>query len=264
MVQQHAMSYSKLDHPRALSCIFHPRRDVASGPPQDAVDHDIAVDAGVAIGCRFYLTDRTCPHILFFHGNGEIVSDYDDVGPLYNGFGLSLLAVDYRGYGRSNGTPTVSSMIQDSHVLFHQVRAWLRQHNRHGPLIVMGRSLGSASAFELAACYGDEIDGLIIESGFAHTVPLLQFLGADTQTLSITEEDCFRHTDKIVRCEKPTLFIHAQHDQFIPAADAEALFRLSPAHNKDLKIIEGADHNTLLMMAGTAYFEAIRSFAMTI
>jgi hypothetical protein len=251
---------SKLDQPRALQYIFHPRKENASHPPAGAVDYAIKVAEGVTIGCRFYIAGLKAPSILFFHGNGEIVGDYDDIGPVYNQYGLNLLAVDYRGYGTSSGTPTVTAMLKDSHVLFKAVQEWLKKKDMQGPLWIMGRSLGSASALELTSEYETNIAGLIIESGFAYTVPLLNFLGVDTKALGITEEDCFRHIEKIKAVRKPTLIIHAQHDQFIPVSDAEDFLKHSPAQKKALKIIPRADHNTILMIAGRNYFEIIQQF----
>jgi len=124
----------------------------------------------------------------------------------------------------------------------------------------MGRSLGSAPALELASRYQTDFEGLIIESGFAFTVPLLGFLGVDTRALGITEADCFRHIEKIRTVYKPTLIIHAQYDQFIPVSDAEVFLKNSPAAKKALKIIPRADHNTILMIAGRSYFETILQF----
>ncbi len=253
-------NYTKLDHPDVLLCVFHPRKEIPAPKPPGALDHEMLVAGSVTIGCRFYLTDPTYPHILFFHGNGEIVGDYDDVGPLYNSHGLNLLAVDYRGYGRSTGTPTVTSMIDDAHIIYREVQTWLKNQHRAGPLFVMGRSLGSASALELASHYASELAGLIIESGFAYTVPLLSFLGVDTAGLGITEADCLRHTEKIAQFPKPTLIVHAEFDQFIPVTDARKFYELSPAKKKELKIIPGADHNSIFMVAGKHYFEIIKNF----
>lgn len=256
------INYPKLDHPDVLLYVFHPRKEAFSNLPPGALDYEITVEEGVKIGCRFYLADPAAPHVLFFHGNGEIVSDYDDLGPVYNSYGLSLLAVDYRGYGRSGGTPTVTSMIRDAHVIFKQVQRWLKDQGRGGPLVIMGRSLGSASALELASCYELGISGLIIESGFAYTVPLLSFLGVDTSLLGITESDCLRQIEKIEKITKPVLIIHAEFDQFIPLSDAEVLLNHCPAQKKEFMMIPGADHNTILMMAGKEYFETIKSFIM--
>jgi hypothetical protein len=260
MQQQKTPDIAKLDNPAALACIFHPQKDISSVPPAGAFDYYVTVAEGVRIGCRFYIKDAQSPSILFFHGNGEIVRDYDDLGPVYNRYGINLLAVDYRGYGKSNGTPTVTALIKDAHVIFKEILKWRREQGMNGPLFIMGRSLGSVSALELSSCYETEISGMIIESGFAYTVPLLQFLEVNTKALGITEEDCFRHVEKIERIKKPTLIIHAEFDQFIPVADAQVLLSRSPAGKKELHIIPGADHNSILMMAGMSYFETIKRF----
>lgn len=263
-MEKRKINYSKLDHAKVLANVFHPRKEHSSNYPSGSVNHAIPVDEGIVIGGRFYCVDPTAPHILFFHGNGEIVSDYNDVGPIYNSYGLNFLTVDYRGYGKSNGNPTVTSMIRDAHVIFSYVRKWLENKGRVGPLIVMGRSLGIASALELASHYESELAGLIIESGFAYTIPLLNFLGIDTHGLGITESDGFGHVEKIACFSKPTLIIHAEFDQFIPRSDAEILLKTSPARKKEFMMVPSADHNTILMMAGRNYFEKIENFILKI
>jgi alpha-beta hydrolase superfamily lysophospholipase len=260
MEQQRVCDFKKLDNPVVLASIFHPQKDRSSVPPAGALDYYVTAADGIRIGCRFYIKDAQAPSILFFHGNGEIVSDYDDIGPVYNSCGLNLLAVDYRGYGKSNGAPTVTAMLRDAPVILKEVRQWLQEKGMKGPLWVMGRSLGSVSAIELASQHEADLSGMIIESGFAYTVPLLDFLGVNTRALGITEADCFGHITKIAKVRVPTLIIHAQYDQFIPVSDAEALLKHSPAQKKQLMVVPGADHNSVIMMAGKSYFETIRQF----
>jgi pimeloyl-ACP methyl ester carboxylesterase len=253
--------YPKLDQQAVVSCLFHPRREGDTPLPEGAIDHEIVVDGDVVLGSRFFLADPVDPHILFFHGNGEIVGDYSPVGPAYVAHGLSLLAVDYRGYGKSGGTPSATTMMGDAHIVFRDVQRWLKETGRTGPLIVMGRSLGSASAIELAASYEDAVKGLIIESGFAGTVPLLNRLGVDTSALGITEADGFKNVEKINQFCKATLILHGRHDQIIPVSEAEKLQVECAAKSKSFHIIPGADHNTVMMCAGKNYFEAIKEFA---
>jgi len=256
----HQFGYAKLDQPGVLQVLFHPRQEYDSKPLPGATDYDIAVDEDVRIGARFHMAGSGDPNILFFHGNGEIVSDYDSIGPMYNEQGLSFLIVDYRGYGRSGGVPTVTSMMRDAHVIFKKVRSWLKEENRIGPLVIMGRSLGSACAIELAASDEGEISGLIVESGFAYTVPLLSCLGVDTQGLGITEADGFKNSEKIAQFAKPTLIIHAQHDQFIPVTSAETLQVQCAARSKEFQMVPGADHNTIMTRTGKHYFETMKRF----
>jgi len=259
-MKSHQFGYAKLDQPGVTQLLFHPRKEVDSKPPPGAIDYDIIVEEDVQVGARFHMAGAEDPNILFFHGNGEIVSDYDSIGPMYNEHGLSLLAVDYRGYGRSGGVPTVTSMMRDAHVIFKEVQHWLQDAKREGPIVVMGRSLGSACAIELAASDQADISGVIIESGFAQTVPLLNCLGVDTQALGITEGDGFKNLQKIAQIAKPTLTIHARYDQFVPVMSAEILNVQCAARSKEFHMIPGADHNTVMLRAGKEYFKIIKRF----
>ena len=259
-MSSNADNYSILDRPEVLAAIFHPRAEQRrQSESAHKKDHLIEVAAGVSVGARYHMKHTTGANILFFHGNGEIVADYDDIAPLYHELGINFLPVDFRGYGRSSGQPTVSAMMTDCHVVLHHTKNWLEQNGFSGPLIVMGRSLGSAPALELAATHPEEIDGLIIESGFAHAEPLLRLLGVPTERIGFKEAASFNNPDKIGLCPKPTLIIHAQYDHIIPFANGRALYEASQADWKRLVQIEGADHNDLLSVGLSAYFTAIQT-----
>ena len=252
---------SALDRPEVLKYLFHPRKDLVQAAPQDAVDFFIPVEEGVQLGARFYPADPEKPHILFFHGNGEIASDYDTIGPVYNNYGISLLVVDYRGYGQSNGLPTASNLLSDSHTAFREVQRWLEGQGRTGLIIVMGRSLGSAPVLEIACCYQDQIAGLILDSAFARTIPLLKRLGVATNTLGISEMNGFRNFGKIKDIGKPTLIIHGEKDEIIPPEDADILMANSGSMEKQLLVAPGCGHNDILLHCGEAYFQTINRFA---
>jgi fermentation-respiration switch protein FrsA (DUF1100 family) len=259
------IDYSVLDRPEVLMFLFHPRAESGASfkpaepqsSPADSSDVMIPVADGVAIGARFHLAGPSAANILFFHGNGEIVADYDELGGVYNQMGINFLAVDYRGYGRSSGKPTVSAMMQDCHTIFEFVRHWLQDNGLRGPIILMGRSLGSASALELAAAYRTAIDGLIIESGFAYAGPLLQLLGIDPAALGFKEEKGFGNIAKIKKFDKPTLIIHAEYDHIIPFSDGRALYEACPAADRTLLKIPGANHNDIFMRGLQQYLAAV-------
>lgn len=255
------IDYSNLDRPEVLMNLFHPRQEwtgvQAQGPATDML---IPVAEDAAIGARFHLTTSTAVNMLFFHGNGEIVADYDDLGPVYNQMDINFLPVDYRGYGRSTGTPSVTAMMRDCHVVYRFVRRWLSDNGFSGPFVVMGRSLGSASVIELAAQYPNEIDGLIVESGFAYAEPLLKLLGVDTRRLGFKEEEGFRNVDKIRKYDKPTLIIHAEFDHIIPYSDGQALHEASGSPEKRLLKVPGANHNDIFVRGFIQYMAAVRDF----
>jgi pimeloyl-ACP methyl ester carboxylesterase len=251
---------STLDRTEVLQCLFHPRKESIQSPPQGAIDFFIPVEEGVRLGARFYPAEPKEPHLLFFHGNGEIASDYDTIGPVYNSYGISFLAVDYRGYGQSTGSPTASNLLSDSHRIFREVSARLKEQDRTGLLIIMGRSLGSVPALEVASSYQDEISGLILDSAFARTVPLLHRLGVATETLGISEADGFANFGKIRNIGKPTLIIHGQHDDIIPPKDADILLANSGTMRKQLMLAAGCGHNDILQRCGELYFQTISQF----
>jgi hypothetical protein len=254
--------YAALDQPSVLDRLFHPRPEwealISAIPAENLL---FEVEDGVRIGARFHGASKTAPTLLFFHGNGEIVADYDDMGPVYNRMGINFFPVDYRGYGRSTGSPTVKAMMADCQSLFQSVCGWLGERSYSGALILMGRSLGGASVLELASSRPDEIDGLIVESGFAYTAPLLRLLGVDPEKIGFKEEQGFRNVDKIRRFPKPTLIIHAEFDHIIPFSDAEALYAASGAPDRTLLKIPGADHNDLFLRAMAPYLSAVKSLS---
>ncbi len=227
--------YARLDRPEILNLLFYPRPEWGqAAAPEGAEDILIPVEGDICVGARFHPAERASPGILFFHGNGEIVADYDDFGQVYRRLGIGFLPVDYRGYGRSAGRPTVTAMMRDAHVIFRFVREWLRSRGHCGPLIVMGRSLGSAPALELAAHYQAQMAGLVIESGFAYASPLLALLGVDIGALGFREEEGFGNIEKIQSVEKPTLIIHAERDRLIPFHEGESLYHACGAAEKRL------------------------------
>jgi uncharacterized protein len=254
--------YSFLDLPEVLTYIFHPRPERGISNVSSAVlSVMIPVGEDVSIGGRFHMDQKESPNILFFHGNGELASDYDDLGPLYNQMGINLLPVDYRGYGRSTGTPGVSAMMKDCHVIMEFVCKWLSDRGFTGPLILMGRSLGSASALELVASYPEKIKGLIVESGFAFTGPLLSLLGVNLEALNFDEKKGFGNLNKIKTYHGPTLIIHAELDHIIPFGDGQALFDASPAEQKTLLKIQRANHNDIFIHGFDEYMSAIKNLS---
>jgi pimeloyl-ACP methyl ester carboxylesterase len=262
MLERNAVDYSPLDVPEVLLRLFHPRPEFSLGGAGPAArDLLIPVADHVAVGARFHPAANTAPTILFFHGNGEIVADYDELAPFYNRQGLNFFPIDYRGYGRSTGAPTVSAMMQDCHTVLAFARQWLPEMGYRGPLMVMGRSLGSASALELAAAYPGEVKALIVESGFAYAGPLLQLLGVNLAAIGFQEIAGFRNIDNIRAYPGPTLIIHAEHDHIIPMRDGQALYDASIATDKTLLKIPQANHNDILLQGFGEYMAAIQALA---
>ena len=258
MTESPTPDISFLDAPVISSRLFHPRPEWDNGKTrQGSRDYLIPVTGGEVIGARLHGENREGPNILFFHGNGEIVGDYDDLAPIYTSLGINFIVADYRGYGRSTGHPTVSAMLGDAREIFNFFQDLLSLEKCTGPLVIMGRSLGSASALEIAETYEDRIDGLIIESGFARIVPLLRLIGADPLPGEITESLDRFNLSRISAFRKPLLVIHAEFDHIIPLADGEALFAACPSEEKTFLKIPGANHNDIFLRGFRAYMEAV-------
>ena len=123
----------------------------------------------------------------------------------------------------------------------------------------MGRSLGSASALELICRHKNRINGLVLESSFAHTASLLEFLGVNAPDIGFTEEEGFRNLEKMRTWDKRVLIIHAEFDHFFHFSEAQALFDVCPSRCKTLLKIPGADHNDIFMRGFDAYMRAVKT-----
>jgi len=254
------MPHPILDQPEILRLVFHPRPDYlqTSGTP-GAQSLSLQIVPGISIGARLYPSSGDAPAILLWHGNGEIASDYDDIAPSYTGMGITLLVADYRGYGKSTGAPTCSNLLADALAILEISSSIFGQYGlTPSRLYVMGRSLGSAAAIEVAARANSRLAGLIVESGFADTFAFLARLGRRVQESS-EQRDGFGNGDKVARVTVPTLIIHGEDDVLIPAQDGQELFRRSGAKDKRLLLIPGAGHNDLMLVGLTQYFDAIQA-----
>jgi len=261
------MDLSFLDRPEILEVIF----PLAYSPfhsfnypqpfPTDVLGYSIEVESGIKISCGFWVSGKEYPSILYFHGNGETAADHDWIAPLYNQRGINLFVADYRGYGSSGGKPTISNMIGDTHAIFKGFQEIIEQGGFKKSLFLMGRSLGSVSAIELAFNYQDEICGLIIESGSANNFRRLwgHLAVPDKETI-FSEKSLFLNMGKIRQVCQPTLIIHGEYDEVISVEDGKELYRSSGTRDKEILIIPEAGHNDIMLVKQSLYFDTIEKF----
>jgi pimeloyl-ACP methyl ester carboxylesterase len=250
------IDYALLDRLGAASAIFYPREDWKQGP-EWSTDLMIPVEPGVRIAARIYAFDPELPSILYFHGNGEVASDYDELSRYYRASGANLLVADFRGYGRSDGVPTFARLVADAPVVAEAFHDILDEVGFDAPRFVMGRSLGSHPALEIAATAAAGFSGLIIESGAWNVRRMAERFGAGEEGAALGDA----HEAKLRGIELRTLIIHGERDDLVPIGAAEALRDLLTCE-RELVVLRGAGHNDLTWLRGPEYFEAIGRFVL--
>ena len=250
--------FSELDESPLVGFLFYPRADLTPCPP-GAFDFFVPVEPGVTVSCRFYVGDESWPWILYFHGNGEVVSDFDAVTPFYHSKEINLVVADFRGYGSSGGSPNFTNLVQDAPPILEAVKKEISQKGFQPHLWVMGRSMGSICALELADRHPDQIKGLVVESGFASVTRLIKHLGLPSRGIDLEPIEKER-MNRIRKISVPALIIHGERDNLVPLQEAKDLYALLGTAQKKLVIIPNADHNNIMFAGLDLYLEAIQNF----
>lgn len=219
----------------------------------------IEMEDGARLGCKFWVRDRQLPTILYFHGNGETVADYEWVAPLYLEKGINLFVVDYRGYGGSDGEPTFTNVMSDARAVLLALRQVLADQGLSSSLFVMGRSIGSIPACEVALHHQGDLCGLIIESGAANNFRYRWAEHRPSRDDVIGDDGIFLNKVKLRSVTIPTLIIHGRRDSIVPFSEGEELYTNAAAVDKRLLALPGG-HNDLLETAMEDYFAAISEF----
>lgn len=231
--------------------LFFPRREV-SPCPADARDLWIDVD-GARLHARVHREAGARAVVLLFHGNAEIVSDYDEAASSYARVGAALAVVDYRGYGASTGLPTLFAILDDAPVVLDAIARAV-----DAPLVVMGRSLGSACANELYGANDARVQGVILESGFCDVDGLARRRNLDPRAISADERARVDPLPKLARGTQPLLVIHGAEDRLIAADEGRRAFDAAGTRDQTLVIVDGRGHNDV-SRAGR-YWDAMERF----
>lgn len=248
----------KLDDQLISQAIFHPRAELDGYSPRGIFT---STPSGSEKICG-YLHPNHSAHTLmiFFHGNGKIAAEYDDLAEFYVNCGVSFWVLDYPGYGQSTGEPVFSRLAMDAEAVLADVSSTARRAGIDASrILIMGRSLGSAPAVYLASIYSQRLSGLVLDSPFAHGLELVHRLGGP-QLAREDIKDFSDNIDRMKQCDLPALIIHGTQDGVIPVSDARELYEACPNPTKELIEIEPAGHNDLLTWEFERYFKAIRDF----
>lgn len=172
--------------------------------------------------------------VLYFHGNNEDLGELDFIAWYLNGLGLSVMAMDYRGYGLSSGDATEENVYLDANRLLKEAN---KIGYRNEKIILWGRSLGSGPVLDLAVKEEDLFAGMVLTSPFKSILTIL------TQ-YPILVFDRFDNISKLENVVEPLLLIHGINDELIPFEHSKELKKARP-DKTSLKLIDGAGHNDL-------------------
>ncbi len=252
----------EMDRQEALETLFGPGRE--RGPLRPESDHLVDAAQGAELRVRFHAASPEDPMILSFPGEGEVASDYDGEGSILVRRELSLVAAEYRGTGGSSGHRDPGALLDDAAAVFGYVKGWREDHSFTGPLILMGRSLGTAAALDVAARFPGEVAGLILVAGFSRPKALVEGLGLSADPLGITEEEGFGNLEKIGELDIPLLVIHGQEDEVVGLIESMTLHQHSPARSKQLVVVPRAGHYDLQEKGAGPYYDAMAEFAFKV
>jgi pimeloyl-ACP methyl ester carboxylesterase len=148
-------------------------------------------------------------------------------------------------------------MAADAHPIFSFFLETVRSAGSDASLFVMGRSLGSHSAVELASQYPEDLRGLIVESGAPNAARMAHRFGLSSERMNELAQAV---SARIRSIELPALIIHGERDSLIPVEAGIAFHEEIGSEDKHLVIIPGADHNDIMLVGAEQYFSAIRDF----
>lgn len=240
--------------------VFHPLFEIEATPELISLDYEdlsLATSDGETINAWWIPHPEAKANLLFFHGNAGNISHRLDSINIFHQLGLSVLIIDYRGYGKSTGTPSEQGSYIDAETAWDYLTKEKEIPDKD--IILFGRSLGGAVATWLAA--KQSAAALIIESTFTsiadmgkHYYPYLPTsLLARIEYLSI---------ERIANIKTPILVIHSQSDEIVPYQYGQKLFEKAKTETTNeksfLEIIGG--HNEGYLISGKQYTDGLNRF----
>nr|NLI48998.1 alpha/beta hydrolase [Propionibacterium sp.] len=243
-----------LNNPLIAARYFFP------GGRSPASRFDVAVD-GAILACGLHRVDPDGFTVVHFHGNGEVVADWQGtLDRFINGLGWDLLLAEYRGYGGSTGAPLLGRMLDD-------VAEVIAAAGPPEKLVVMGRSVGSIFALEAVSRF-PTIGGLILESAIADPLERILLrvspreLGGSREDVAALEER-LDHRAKIAGFTGPTLILHTRFDGLVDVSHALRL-RKWAGGDTTLRLFDRGDHNSILWENTDDYLAAITDLLDTV
>jgi fermentation-respiration switch protein FrsA (DUF1100 family) len=221
---------------------FFPIRGVQATPASAGLEYtDLKIVASDGITLHGWWLPHPAPRsqIVYWHGNGGNLSLWLDVFVELQRRRFSVLAVDYRGYGASGGTPSEQGIYRDARAVTAHFTKELRRSGT--PTIYWGRSLGGAPASLAAAEHPP--DALVLESVF----PDVRSLFSRNPVMLALSVFSYRFATSrhLENYRGPLLVIHSQADTIIPFRAGREVFDRAATPTKTFLALEGAGHNDL-------------------
>jgi uncharacterized protein len=197
-----------------------------------------ATDGGRSVAWHVPPRDDARPVIIYFHGNGGALRYRVERFRKLIDIGLGLVALEYRGFGGNDGSPSERGLIADGEAAyaFAAARYPARQ------LVLWGESLGTGVAVALAA--EKPVGRVILEAPFtsAAAVAAARYWYLPVRLLM---KDQYRSDESVGKITAPVLILHGEHDHTIPFAMGEQMFELTKAPNKHIVRFLDGDHEDL-------------------
>jgi hypothetical protein len=215
---------------------------------------DVYIDTADGVTLHgWFIVGRSSQVLLFFHGNAGNISHRLDSIRQFQELDLSVLIIDYRGYGQSGGKTSETGIYHDADA------AWRYLTEDRGisasDIVIFGRSLGASVASRLAAKH--QPMALIVESSFTSVPDIAQELYPWLPARWLSRfSHATRDNVRDVRC--PVLVTHSRDDEIIPFHHGEAIFTAAN-EPRTLLVLHGS-HNDAFLRDERAYIEGVRRF----
>lgn len=172
------------------------------------------------------------PVILYYHGNGGALRYRVERFRKLIADGIGLVALEYRGYGGSNGSPSEQGLIADGEAAY----AYAAARYQATQLVLWGESLGSSVAIAIAA--EKPVGRIILEAPFTSALAVAEryywYL-----PVRLLMKDQFRSDERIGKVKAPLMIMHGVHDRVVPYAMGERLFDLANQPKHIVRFLDG-------------------------
>ncbi|WP_355659637.1 alpha/beta hydrolase [Halomonas salifodinae] len=238
----------------------HLGRDPIATPADRGLSFDavtLTTEDGLALDAWWLPAEAPRGTLLFFHGNAGNISHRLASLVQFHRLGLSVLILDYRGYGQSEGRPSETGTARDARAAWQ----WLMARDEApGEVVLFGRSLGAAVATELGAALsaaGTPPGAVILESPFRSVPALGQRLYPFLPVRWLARLE-YEVEGRVAEIAAPLLVIHSRDDEIIPFAEGQAV-HAAAGEPKALLVI-GGGHNTGFLDSEPEYSAGIDAF----